>query len=117
MQHSLLVNATRECHASTVGHKQWKVYSWSVTATLGKCLQVWPEGLAGMELKVNGFSHKLPLLLEQLVKALVTLKVRPFILCAILIFSLARSTVLIQYHSGKIPHNLGGNLAHLKDSQ
>ena len=36
---------------------------------------MWPEGLAGMELKVNGFSHKLPLLLEQLVKALVTLKV------------------------------------------
>ena len=29
-----------------------------------------------MELKVNGFSHKMPLLLEQLVKALVTLKVR-----------------------------------------
>ena len=28
-----------------------------------------------MELKVNGFSHKLPLLLEQLVKALVSLKV------------------------------------------
>ena len=40
------------------------------------CVQAWPEGLAGIELKVNGFSHKLPLLLEQLVKALVTLKVR-----------------------------------------
>ena len=32
--------------------------------------------MAGIELKVNGFSHKLPLLLEQLVQALVGLKVR-----------------------------------------
>ena len=32
--------------------------------------------MAGIELKVNGFSHKLPLLLEQLVRALVGLKVR-----------------------------------------
>ena len=38
--------------------------------------QAWPEGMAGIELKVNGFSHKLPLLLEQLVQALVGLKVR-----------------------------------------
>ena len=43
----------------------------------GTCgLQAWPEGMAGIELKVNGFSHKLPLLLEQLVQALVSLKVR-----------------------------------------
>ena len=37
-------------------------------------LQAWPEGVAGIELKVNGFSHKLPLLLEQLVQALVGLQ-------------------------------------------
>ena len=36
--------------------------------------QAWPEGMAGIELKVNGFSHKLPLLLDQLVQALVGLK-------------------------------------------
>ena len=53
----------------TVSRNIWpKVSVW--------CVQAWPEGLAGIELKVNGFSHKLPLLLEQLVKALVTLKVR-----------------------------------------
>ena len=45
-------------------------------------MQAWPEGLAGIELKVNGFSHKLPLLLEQLVRALVTLKVWSIPLCA-----------------------------------
>ena len=47
-------------------------------------MQVWPEGFAGMELKVNGFSHKLPLLLEQLVKALVALKVRSVVPVGIL---------------------------------
>ena len=46
-------------------------------ASRGSCgLQAWPEGMAGIELKVNGFSHKLPLLLEQLVQALAGLKVR-----------------------------------------
>lgn len=37
-----------------------------------------------MEVKVNGFSHKMPLLLEQLVQALVALKVRSTTLCVLL---------------------------------
>ena len=36
-----------------------------------------PEGLAGIEIKVDGFSHKLPLLVHYIFKQLVDLKVDP----------------------------------------
>ena len=38
---------------------------------------MWPEGLAGVEIKVDGFSHKLPLLVDYIFKQLVNLKVAP----------------------------------------
>ena len=38
---------------------------------------MWPEGLAGIEIKVDGFSHKLPLLVDYIFQQLVTLKVQP----------------------------------------
>jgi hypothetical protein len=38
-------------------------------------MQVWPEGLSGIELKVEGFSHKLALLTSTIVEQLVSLKV------------------------------------------
>ena len=40
-------------------------------------MQMWPEGLAGIEIKVDGFSHKLPLLVDYIFQQLVTLKVHP----------------------------------------
>ena len=40
-------------------------------------MQMWPEGLAGIEIKVDGFSHKLPLLVDYIFQQLVTLKVQP----------------------------------------
>ena len=40
-------------------------------------IQMWPEGLAGIEIKVDGFSHKLPLLVNYIFQQLVTLKVQP----------------------------------------
>ena len=38
---------------------------------------MWPEGLAGVEIKVDGFSHKLPLLVDYIFQQLVSLKVDP----------------------------------------
>ncbi|KAK9915769.1 hypothetical protein WJX75_003936 [Coccomyxa subellipsoidea] len=38
---------------------------------------VWPEGLSGIELKVEGFSHKLALLTSTIVEQLVSLKADP----------------------------------------
>ncbi len=38
---------------------------------------MWPEGLAGVEIKVDGFSHKLPLLVDYIFNQLVNLKVEP----------------------------------------
>lgn len=44
----------------------------------GACaVQMCPEGLAGIEIKVDGFSHKLPLLVNFIFKQLVDLKVDP----------------------------------------
>lgn len=40
-------------------------------------MQMWPEGLAGIEIKVDGFSHKLPLLVDYIFQQLVSLKVDP----------------------------------------
>lgn len=40
-------------------------------------MQMWPEGLAGVEIKVDGFSHKLPLLVDYIFQQLVSLKVDP----------------------------------------
>ncbi len=40
-------------------------------------MQMWPEGLAGIEIKVDGFSHKLPLLVDYIFQQLVSLKVHP----------------------------------------
>ena len=38
---------------------------------------MWPEGQAGVEIKVDGFSHKLPLLVDYIFQQLVSLKVDP----------------------------------------
>ena len=38
-------------------------------------LQAWPEGLCGIEIKVEGFSHRLALLISTIVQQLVSLKV------------------------------------------
>jgi secreted Zn-dependent insulinase-like peptidase len=46
------------------------------TDHVGVAAQVWPEGLNGIEIKVEGFSHKLPLLTTSIVQQLVSLKVR-----------------------------------------
>lgn len=43
-------------------------------------MQVWPEGLSGIEIKVEGFSHRLAALTETIVQTLVTLKVPPVML-------------------------------------
>ncbi|KAL0048825.1 hypothetical protein WJX82_000128 [Trebouxia sp. C0006] len=43
----------------------------------GLSYDMWPEGLAGIEIKVDGFSHKLPLLVNYVFQQLVTLKVQP----------------------------------------
>jgi hypothetical protein len=40
-------------------------------------LQMWPEGLTGIEVKVEGFAHKLPLLVASIVRQLVGLQVPP----------------------------------------
>ena len=40
-------------------------------------MQMWPAGLAGIEIKVDGFSHKLPLLVTFIFQQLVNLKVEP----------------------------------------
>lgn len=40
-------------------------------------MQMWPEGQAGVEIKVDGFSHKLPLLVDFIFQQLVGLKVDP----------------------------------------
>ena len=40
-------------------------------------MQMWPEGLSGIEVKVDGFSHKLPLLVDYIFKQLVSLTVEP----------------------------------------
>ena len=40
-------------------------------------VQMCPEGLAGIEIKVDGFSHKLPLLVQYIFKQLVGLKIEP----------------------------------------
>lgn len=53
------------------------------------CAQVWPEGLNGIEVKVEGFSHKLPLLTTSIVQQLVSLKVSEAI---DLVFQLFRSS-------------------------
>ncbi len=36
---------------------------------------MWPEGLSGIEIKVEGFSHKMALLTSTIVQQLVSLKV------------------------------------------
>ena len=47
-----------------------------VLSYLDACwMQMWPEGLAGIEIKVDGFSHKLPLLVDYIFQQLVSLKV------------------------------------------
>ena len=54
----------------------WKMCRW----VDGCCLagaQVWPEGLCGVEFKVEGFSHKLPLLVASVAQQLVHLQVLP----------------------------------------
>ena len=38
---------------------------------------MWPEGLCGVEFKVEGFSHKLPLLVASVTQQLVRLQVLP----------------------------------------
>ena len=38
-------------------------------------VQMWPEGLAGVEVKVEGFAHKLPLLVASVTRQLVGLQV------------------------------------------
>ena len=40
-------------------------------------MQMWPEGQAGVEIKVDGFSHKLPLLVDYIFQQLVSLTVDP----------------------------------------
>lgn len=40
-------------------------------------MQMWPEGQAGVEIKIDGFSHKLPLLVDYIFQQLVSLKVDP----------------------------------------
>ena len=40
-------------------------------------MQMWPEGQAGVEIKIDGFSHKLPLLVEYIFQQLVGLRVDP----------------------------------------
>ena len=41
------------------------------------CLaQVWPEGIHGMELKVEGFSHKLPVLTKAVFEQVANVKVQ-----------------------------------------
>ena len=44
---------------------------------LSLLMQLWPEGLAGIEVKVDRFSHKLPLLMDYIFKQLVSLTVEP----------------------------------------
>ena len=39
--------------------------------------QVWPEGIHGLELKVEGFSHKLPVLTKTVFEQLANFKVLP----------------------------------------
>ncbi|KAL3144870.1 hypothetical protein ABBQ38_001970 [Trebouxia sp. C0009 RCD-2024] len=43
----------------------------------GLSYDMWPEGQAGVEIKVDGFSHKLPLLVDYIFQQLVSLKVDP----------------------------------------
>ena len=46
-----------------------------LTAAVSLAGQVWPEGLCGVEFKVEGFSHKLPLLVASITHQLVHLQV------------------------------------------
>jgi hypothetical protein len=47
----------------------------NLTGQVTVWMQIWPEGVNGIEIKVEGFSHKLALLTASIVQQLVSLAV------------------------------------------
>lgn len=62
-------------------YKVWQVVKTNLIAgqqcNVVIAVQMCPEGLAGIEIKVDGFSHKLSLLVQYIFKQLVDLKINP----------------------------------------